>query len=70
MPDQRLVEEKPVVLEGRRRGRALRQPAPPREPYTPEPGPRAGERKAFNALRWAWLVVVVVVAIVVWAALR
>lgn len=44
--------------------------APTTDPYTPEPGPRAGERTAFRALTWAWLAVLIVVAIVVWAILR
>ncbi len=44
--------------------------APSEDPYTPEPGPRAGEQSAFRALRWAWIAVLVVVAIVVWALVR
>ena len=47
-----------------------RQPAPPLDPYTPEPGPRPGEQRAFRAMWLAVAVVVVVVAIVVFAALR
>jgi hypothetical protein len=43
--------------------------APSEDPYTPEPGPRAGERRAFQTLWWAWIAVLVVVAIVVWALL-
>ncbi len=68
MTDERQVQDDPVVLEGE--DELPRQPAPPLDPYTPEPGPRPGERKAFNAMRWAVLVVLVVTAIVVWAALR
>lgn len=47
-----------------------RQPAPPLDPYTPEPGPRPGEQRAFAWMRWAWLVLLVGVAIVLYAALR
>jgi len=47
-----------------------RQPAPPLDPYTPEPGPRPGEWRAFTWMRWAWVPVVVAVAVVVYAALR
>lgn len=47
-----------------------RQPAPPIDPYTPEPGPRPGERRAWAYMRWAWLPVIVGVAVVVYAALR
>jgi hypothetical protein len=64
----REVQGDPVVLEGE--DELPRQPAPPLDPYTPEPGARPGERKAFNAMRWAVLVVIVVVAIIIWAALR
>ena len=31
------------------------QPAPPVDAYTPEPGPRPGEERAFNIMRWAWV---------------
>lgn len=44
-------------------------PPPPEDPYTPEPGPRPGERRAFRSLGWAWLGVAVVVAVVLWALL-
>jgi hypothetical protein len=47
-----------------------RQPAPPLDPYTPEPGVGPGEQRAFRVLMWAWIPVLVVVAIVVYAALR
>ncbi len=42
-------------------------PAPPEDPYTPEPGPRAGERRAFRSLWVAWLALAIVVAVVIWA---
>ena len=47
-----------------------RQPAPPLDPYTPEPGPRPGERRAFRVMWLAVLTFLVVVAIVVYAAAR
>jgi hypothetical protein len=42
---------------------------PPQDPYTPEPGPRPGERRAFRVLAWAWLAVAIVLAVVLWALL-
>jgi hypothetical protein len=66
--EPREVQDDPVVLEGE--DDLPRQPAPPLDPYTPEPGARPGERKAFKVMRWAWLIVLIVVAVVVWAALR
>jgi hypothetical protein len=47
-----------------------RQPAPPLDPYTPEPGPRPGERRAFVWMRWAWLPLIVGLAVVLYAAVR
>jgi hypothetical protein len=65
---EREVQHDPQVLEGE--DELPRQPSPPRDPFTPEPGPRRGDRRAFGVLRLAWLVVaVVVVAIVVYALL-
>lgn len=65
---ERDVQRDPHVLEGE--DDIPRQPAPPVDPFTPEPGPRPGERRAFGVMRLAWIVVIVVVAIVVYAALR
>ena len=65
---ERLVQPEPEVLEGE--DDLPRQPAPPLDPYTPEPGPRPGERRAFRVLMWAWIPLLVVIAIVVIAALR
>jgi hypothetical protein len=62
---EREVQHEPQVLEGD--DEVPRQPSPPRDPYTPEPGPRPGERTAFRALTWAWLALAIVVALVVWA---
>jgi len=58
----------PLVMEGD--DEVLRQPSPPLDPYTPEPGPRAGERRAFRVLRLAWVVVIALFAIILWAAFR
>jgi hypothetical protein len=66
--EEREVQHDPQVLEGD--DDSPRQPAPPLDPYTPEPGPRPGERKAFNVMRLAWIPLLIVVAIVVWAAVR
>ena len=45
-----------------------RQPAPPLDPFTPEPGPGPGEGRAFAWLRWAWLPVLVGLGLVLYAA--
>jgi hypothetical protein len=66
--DERLVQPEPEVLEGD--DDLPRQPSSHRDPYVPEPGPRPGEQRAFAWLRWAWVPVLIVVAIVVIAALR
>jgi hypothetical protein len=66
--DERLVQPEPEVLEGD--DDLPRQPASPRDPYTPEPGVGPGERRAFRVLSWAWIPLLVVVAIVLIAALR
>ena len=68
MTDEREIQHEPQVLEGD--DDVPRQPAPPLDPYTPEPGLRAGEERAFNVMRLAWIPVLIVIAIVVWAALR
>jgi hypothetical protein len=65
---EREVQHDPQVLTGE--DELPRQPSPPRDPYTPEPGPGPGERKAFRVMRWAWLVVLVLIGLVVWAAVR
>ena len=68
MTDEREIQHEPQVLEGD--DDVPRQPAPPLDPYTPEPGPRAGQERAFNVMRLAWIPVLIAIAIVVWAALR
>jgi hypothetical protein len=68
MTPEREVQHEPQVLEGE--DDLPRQPAPPSDPYTPEPGPRAGEQRAFRVLPWAWIAVGIAVALIVWALLR
>ena len=57
-----------IVVEGDDADHVL----PPTEldPYTPEPGARPGDRKAFNLLWAAIAIVLLVVALVVYAAAR
>jgi hypothetical protein len=62
---EREVQHDPQVLEGD--DEVPRQPSSDRDPYVPEPGPGPGERRAFRVLAWAWIPLVVVVALVVWA---
>ena len=65
---EREVQHDPQVLEGE--DELPRQPSPPLDPFTPEPGPGPGERRAFGVMRLAWIVVGVVIVIVLYAALR
>ena len=65
---EREVQHEPQVLEGE--DELPRQPAPPLDPFTPEPGPRPGERRAFGVMRLAWIVIAIAIAIIVYAALR
>ena len=62
---EREVQHDPQVLEGE--DELPRQPASELDPYTPEPGPRPGEQRAFNVLWLAWAAIAVVVAIVLYA---
>jgi hypothetical protein len=66
--EPREIQEDPVVLEGDDRDHV--EPAPPRDPYTPEPGIGPGERRAFRVLMLAFVAIAIVVAILVWAAVR
>ena len=68
MADEREVQHEPQVLEGE--DDVPRQPAPLLDPFTPEPGPRPGERRAFAVMRWAWVPLLIAVAVVIWAAFR
>jgi hypothetical protein len=47
-----------------------RQPAPPLDPYTPEPGPRPGEQRAFAWMRVAAIALLIGAAVMLYAALR
>jgi hypothetical protein len=66
MGEEREIQHDPQVLQGD--DDLPRQPSPPLDPFTPEPGPRPGETRAFQLL---WLVIAVVaalaVAIAVWS---
>jgi hypothetical protein len=62
------VQDRPQVLQGE--DEPPRQPAPPRDPYVAEPGPTPGERRAFRLLPWAWLVVLVLAGIILYAVFR
>ena len=69
MSDQeREVQHDPQVIEGE--DQVPRQPGPLQDPFTPEPGPRPGDRRAFRVMWLAIAVLVLVIAIVVWAAVR
>ena len=65
---EREVQHDPQVLEGD--DELPRQPSARLDPFTPEPGPGPGERRAFGVLRLAWIVVGIVIVIVLYAALR
>jgi hypothetical protein len=65
---EREVQHDPQVLEGE--DELPRQPSPPRDPYTPEPGPGPGERRAFRIMRLSWIPIAILVAIVIYAAVR
>lgn len=65
---EREVQHDPQVLEGE--DEPPRQPAPPLDPYTPEPGPTRGEGRAFGVMRLAWIAIAIAVAIVLLALLR
>ena len=64
----RAEEVGPGVIEGD--DDLPRQPMLQRDPFVPEPGPRPGERRAWRAMRLSWIAVLIVVAIVVYAAFR
>ena len=68
MADEREVQHEPQVLEGD--DDLPRQPAPPLDPFTPEPGARRGERRAFRVIRLAFVPIAIAVAILLWAAFR
>jgi hypothetical protein len=63
-----IVTPQPPVVAGE--DEIPHQPSPPLDPFTPEPGPRPGERRAFRVMWLAFIPIAVAVAIVIWAALR
>ena len=65
---EHVVDPEAGVIEGE--DEVPRQPAPPLDPYTPEPGPRAGEQRAFNVMRWAWVPILIAAFLIVLALLR
>ncbi|HEY8192328.1 MAG TPA: hypothetical protein VIF36_00240 [Gaiellaceae bacterium] len=64
----RIVDPEAGVVEGE--DEIPRQPAPPLDPYTPDPGPRAGDERAFRVLRLAWIPILIAVVIIVIALFR
>lgn len=65
---ERLVQSEPEVLQGD--DELPRQPSLQRDPFVPEPGPRPGERRAWGVMRLAWIPIVVLLAILVYVAVR
>ena len=63
-----LVEPDAGVFEGD--DQIPHQPAPPLDPYTPEPGPGPGEQRAFKVMRLAWIPILIAVVIIVIALFR
>ena len=63
-----IVEPDAGVMEGD--DEIPRQPAPPLDPYTPEPGPRPREQRAFNLMRWAWAPILVAALLILIALVR
>ncbi len=63
-----VVDPEAGVVEGE--DQIPRQPAPPLDPYTPEPGPGPGEQRAFNVMRLAWIPILIAVVIIVIALVR
>jgi hypothetical protein len=68
MDDYEEVQKDPPVLEGE--DDVPRQPAARRDPFVPEPGPRPGEQRAWRVMRLAWIPLLIVIGLVLWAALR
>ena len=66
--EPREVQHDPEVLEGD--DQFLRQPASPVDPYTPEPHDRPGEDRAWKTMRLAWIPILIVIGLVIWAAVR
>jgi hypothetical protein len=65
---ERIVDTDPEILEGD--DEIPREPATPLDPYTPEPGPRPGEQRAFRVLRWGWIPILVAAVLFLIAIFR
>ncbi|HEX4929148.1 MAG TPA: hypothetical protein VFV62_00455 [Gaiellaceae bacterium] len=65
---EREVQHDPQVIEGE--DEVPRQPASPLDPYTPEPGVGPGEARAFKVLQLSWIPIAILIAIVVYAAVK
>ena len=65
---EREVQHEPQVLEGE--DDLPRQPTSSRDPFVPEPYARPGERREWRAMRLAVVPLLIVIAIVVYAAFR
>jgi hypothetical protein len=63
--DEREVQHDPQVIEGE--DDVPRQPSMPKDPYTPEPGPSPGERRAFRLLPLVWIVLAILAGIILYA---
>ena len=63
-----IVDPEAGVVEGE--DEIPRQPAPALDPYTPEPGPRPGDERAFRVMRLAWIPIVIALVIIVIALVR
>jgi hypothetical protein len=68
MATERQTENEPQVTAGD--DELPRQPTPPLDPYTPEPGPTPGVRRAFKLLPLVWVVVLVLAGIILYAVFR
>jgi hypothetical protein len=68
MGEEHEVQHEPQVLEGE--DELPRQPSPPLDPYTPEPGPRPGEGRAFHVMLLAFIPIAAVIGIIIWLAVR
>jgi hypothetical protein len=63
--DEREVQHDPQVIAGE--DDVPRQPSLQKDPYTPEPGPSPGERRAFRLLPLVWIVVAILAGIILYA---
>jgi len=65
MEREHQIQDEPQILEGD--DELPRQPSARRDPYTPEPGPSPGERRAFRLLPLVWIVLLVLAGIILYA---